>query len=173
MTDAASTLQLANACRKHGASIHNLVTQNGLAIPGDVLLWTISGLETSYGRDRLYARFEQGYAQGGRYYVPALWKRWGALTACSYGSFQVMYVTANGLGFNGHPCELQSDDTCAQYAALLILRRIIGKQGAKTLSEVLDGYNSGSCRDGNVPAVYVRNGCLLLTQGPPIPPPVG
>jgi hypothetical protein len=65
---------------------------------------TIAGLESSFGQRRLFVRLEAGYAPGGRYYrdsktVRERWYTYGCLAASSYGTFQLMYITAEELGY--------------------------------------------------------------------------
>ena len=154
------------ACWAKGAAPLGL-THRERPVDYPLLLWTLSGLESSHGRDRLFVRHEPGYMPGGRYYQADKWKVYGVLASSSFGSFQLMYQVATELGFAGHPIELQDDMTCAAWAATLIEQRIVKRQGAKTLRDVLDAYNSGSHRDGLVPAAYIKNGILLYEEGWP------
>lgn len=152
-------------CKSAGAGLTG-ITHNGEPVPGGSILLTIAGLESTFGQQRLFARMEAGYAKGGHYYlrsheVQQLWATYGCLAACSYGTFQIMFVTARELGFLGHPVDLQADPISAYWAAQLISRRIIKAQGATTLAQVLDGYNSGSSKDGNIPAEYINKGISL------------
>jgi hypothetical protein len=152
-------------CQSAGAGLKG-ITHEGEPVPGGSILLIIAGLESNFGQQRLYARLEAGYAKGGYYYqkspeVQQLWTVYGCMAACSYGTFQIMFVTARELGFLGHPVDLQSDEVGAFWAAQLIARRIIKAQGASTLAQVLDGYNSGSSRDANVPEAYINKGVSL------------
>lgn len=161
--DIAKVLQ--DACMAQGQMIIGL-THNGEAVHGGRLLIAISGLESSFGKKRLFVRMEPGYAPGGRYYhdsqtVRDRWATYGALAASSYGSFQMMFITAEELGFYGHPIDLQADYTCALFARRLIIDRFMAKQGVKTLGQVLDAYNSGNAKDANVPLSYVQHGIQL------------
>lgn len=161
---------LADTCRNYGKSIDGFVTHNDQPVDGGRLLWAIAGIESTHGRDREYVRLEQAYAPGGSYYAKdaelrELWKRYGVLAACSFGSFQVMFKTAYELGYRNNPLHLQDDDACAYIAQRLILKRFIEHQGAKTLKDVLDSYNSGNWHDRNIPAVYIRNGIMLYEAG--------
>jgi len=168
MTDQQLGQDLIWTCRSAGAGIVG-ITHEGQPVSGGSVLLTISGLESTFGQQRLFARLEAGYAKGGHYYlrspeVRKLWATYGCLAACSYGAFQLMFVTATELGFDGHPVDLQTDTTCAYWAAQLISRRIIKAQGATTLAQVLDGYNSGSSRDENVPEAYIAKGISLYNS---------
>lgn len=157
-------------CQSAGAALTGLVTDpSGGKVDGPLLLWTISGLESSHGAFRQFVRYEEPFAPGGRYYsaLADQWKKWGALAASSFGSFQIMYQVARELGFTGDPIKLQEDAVCAEWAAALITKRIVGRQGAQTVRDVLDAYNSGTHRDLAIPTTYVRNGLLLYQQGRP------
>lgn len=156
------------ACLQAGEALSGKVLDpDGQPIDGPLLLWTISGLESSHGVFREFVRFESAYAPGGRYAHALSWKRWGVLAASSFGSFQIMYPVARELGFTGHPIDLQDDKVCAHWASILLLSRLITRQKATKLSDVLDAYNSGTHRDMNVPTTYVRNGILLYRKGRP------
>jgi len=160
------------ACKSNGPLLTGLLTHNGAAVDGATLLWAISGIESSHGRDRLHARQESNYSPGGLFYARSVdlqqsWKTHGVLAACSFGSWQVLYQVARELGFKGQPEELKDDRICCAMATVLILERLIRKQGAKTLTEVLDSFNSGSHRDACVPLAYIRNGTHLYLEGLP------
>lgn len=165
-------LSVLSACRNNGPLLDGQLTHNGEAVDGPTLLWAISGLESSHGRDRLHARQEPAYSPGGFLYVKspalqALWKTYGTLAGCSFGSWQMMFQVARELGFKGEPHELQEDEVCCAMASVLILERLIRKQGAKTLIQVGDSYNSGDFRDRAIPAAYIRGLIALYEQGLP------
>lgn len=160
--------QLRKICLNMGPALVGL-SHEGKAVNGAALLMAITGLESSFGQRRLFVKMEPGYAPGGHYYkksqeVRGLWYTYGCLAASSYGSFQIMFVTARELGFTGHPIDLQKDENCAYWASVLIRRRIMGSQGASTLTQVLDAYNSGNSRDRIVPADYIAKGHRLYSE---------
>lgn len=155
------TPDLLKACYDAGHDI--VLTHNGEAVYGPRLLATISGLESDFGRLREFVRYEKGYAPGGHYFnlspeVRAQYRRWGCLACSSFGSFQIMFITAKELGYDGPPIDLQIDRVGAYWAAQLIVKRFIKRQGAKTLRDVLDAYNSGNHKDSNIPRDYVKKG---------------
>lgn len=138
-------------------------------VDGGRLLYTIAGLESTFGQRREFVRFEPGYGPGGYYYrnaehVRELWHRYGVLAASSFGSFQVMFITAYELGFKGHPIDLQQDMLSAYWAARLIGDRFIARQKASSLREIFDAYNSGNWRDGVIPVNYVTKGVKLYGE---------
>lgn len=155
---------LRQAAAVSGPFLDSLVTgPDGEPINGTRLLLAIAGNESSFGARREFVRPEAAYAPGGHYYqtaaaVRALWTRWGVLAASSFGSWQVMFVTATELGFTGHPLLLQRDDVTAPLVEHLIRDRFIGREGAKTIRDVLDAYNSGNPTDRIVPTTYIADG---------------
>lgn len=158
--------QLIDVCLAHGAVLDGKLSHGGQRVHGGRLLLTIAGLESSFGEQRLFVRYEPAYAPGGRYHnsdVQKMWKIYGCLAASSFGTFQLMLPTARELGYTGHPIDLQKDSICAYWATQLILKRFIQTQGATTLEQVLDAYNSGTFRDSNVPA-YVDKGVHLYAN---------
>lgn len=157
--------QLINVCMYNGETIKGL-THNGQKVHGGRLLLAIAGCESTFGRDRLHVRMEPGYAPDGHYYkssktVRDRWRTYGVLAASSYGSFQLMYIVAEELGFLGHPIDLQKDEICAYWATQLITRRFIARHGATQLSQVFDAYNSGNHKDHLFPAKYVKKAIEL------------
>lgn len=159
--------QLINVCVDQGAAIQGL-THEGEKVNGGRLLLAISGVESTFGKRRLFVKMEPGYAPGGHYYkssstVRDRWYTYGCLAASSFGSFQIMYITAQELGFNGHPIDLQQDKICAYWATQLITKRIM-KRGAKTITEVFDAYNTGTHRDHLVPRKYIADAIELYND---------
>jgi hypothetical protein len=160
--------QLLNVCLAHGEKITGLSVGDE-KVHGGRLLLTLAGLESNFGEQRLFVRFEPAYAPDGMYYnkslvLRKLWFIYGALSASSFGAFQIMYATARELGFTGNPVLLQNDDICAQWATELITKRFIKAQGVKTLEQVLDAYNSGNAHDTNVPKAYVAKGLQIYNS---------
>lgn len=156
------------ACEDQAWLIKGL-THNGQAIVPARLLLTIAGCESAFGQQREFVRTEKGYMPGGKYYkdaehVRTLWKRWGVLASSSFGSFQIMFITAYELGFRDHPIELQKDDVGAYWAARLIQRRFVERFRAKTLAEVLDCYNSGYHKDQYIPTLYIDKGIRIYEE---------
>lgn len=157
-------MSLRETCRMFGDRLPPL-THDEQPVDGARLLWAIAGVESSYGAQREFARIEPAYQPGGSMYrgsenVRALWHRYGALAACSYGTWQMMAATAAELGFSGHPWELQADEMLAPLVAAYLWR-----SKARTLREALDAYNSGSCRDRLIPEAYVRSGLAAYLRG--------
>lgn len=164
--------KLIEVCKDLGKSITGL-THKDEPVNGGRLLLTISGLESTFGKRREFVRNEPGYSPGGNYYSKSLsvrqaFQHWGCLAASSFGSFQLMYITATEMGFDGHPIDLQGDRVCGYWATQLIIKRFIGRLGAKTLTDILDCYNSGSHRDHFIPALYVSHGLALYADLVPL-----
>lgn len=154
--------QLVTVCSEYGKDIQGLI-HDGAPVPGNRLLLTIAGLESNFGIQREFVRYEKGYAPGGKYFndspdLRALYRRWGALACSSFGTFQIMFPTARELGYTGHPIELQQDTTSAFWVNKLINRRFIQRLQAKTLRDILDAYNSGNHVDRYIPSAYIAKG---------------
>lgn len=161
---------LITICTASGQRIKGL-THDGQPVDGGRLLLTITGIESDFGRQREYVRYEKAFGPGGKYYLdnPGLrkeYKRWGCLAASSFGAFQLMYITATELGFSGHPIQLQKDIICAEWATELIIQRFIGRHKAKTLRDILDAYNSGYHADKYLPSLYIEKGITTFENLP-------
>jgi|WetSurMetagenome_2_1015567.scaffolds.fasta_scaffold65027_2 hypothetical protein len=148
-------MRLREVCRSFGPQVPPL-THDGEPVEGGLVLWAFAGVESSYGTRREFARIEPAYQPGGGMYrqsekVRALWRRYGALAACSFGTWQMMATTAQDLGHGGHPVELQMDTTLAP----LVIHYLMRSQ-ATTLREAADAYNSGTQRDKFVPEAYIQ-----------------
>jgi hypothetical protein len=158
MTEQERRATLRAVCDRAGAGLTGLITHKDVPVDGGRLLYAIAGRESIFGRLREFVRAEPAYQPKGKYFnaqVRAAWDRYGILVSSSYGSFQVLYVVAAELGFNDHPIKLQDDEVCAYWAARLIRQRFIHGQGAKTLRDVADAYNSGGI-GGFVPSAYIE-----------------
>jgi hypothetical protein len=149
-----------------------------LTIPGDKvdkcrLLGALAMVESGGGHN-WQPNFEPAFYVGGRYwndYLAELVNRWGQgadpemkpwcekAVACSWGPWQILYVTAEELGYDGPPWGLTAPAVCLEYAIRLLNRRVIPKVQAETehgfVAQIADGYNTGNPRDGNVPTRYI------------------
>ena len=129
------------------------------SINAEALLLAIADVESSAGTQNL-PRFEPAYSIGGFYWKRARhvrqeWRRWGDFAACSFSSWQILFVVAFELGFRGDPIALREDVLAVRWVVELLNRRIFGRE-AKTVRDVADGWNSGSFKDANVPQAYVE-----------------
>ena len=161
---------LIDLCRAAGPKIAGGLTHRNQAVIGSRLLWAIAGNESTFGKRREFVKYEPAFLPGGDYYknsptLQKLYYQYGVLAGSSYGSWQIMYPTACEVGFSGPPIALQDDAVAIQFVVNLINKRFIGHEGAKTLSDVLDAYNSGSFRDTNVPQKYVDDGIHHYESG--------
>lgn len=122
------------------------------------LLIAIAGVESSYGVQNV-PKYESAYAPGGLYYRRAKYVRdqywiYGALSCCSYSSWQILYLSAYDLGCRDHPLELWKDEVAIEWVVKYLNVRVFGR-GAKRISEIADAYNSGTHRDDIVPYEYI------------------
>lgn len=149
-----------------------------LELPSNVdnvkLLTAMAMVESDGGRN-LQPNFERAFYKGGHYWnthlteLRAKWKSradpkmrtWsGRAMACSWGPWQILYVTAEELGYWGPPWALTDADVCLTWAIRLINKRLAPKLPARLeelqiVSKIADGYNSGSFRDRYVPHDYI------------------
>lgn len=128
------------------------------ALNSEAILWAVYGCE--HYTKRYYApRFEPAYAPGGLYYrnskeVRDAYEKWGKSAACSYSNFQILYITATELGYEGPPLGLDRDSLAIPFVIKYINERIFAR-GAKTVEQVADGYNSGTHLDRLKPIKYM------------------
>lgn len=146
-------------CRKAIQQYGGLLDCADLGLNPYLLLGAIAYCESSLGIDNK-PRFEKAYAPGGHYYRISLpvqdsYKQFGKDAACSYSSFQILYITAYEMGYRGTPRELADDMVAIQYVIRFLNRRII-RGGASDLEDIADAYNSGTFRDDNVPTAYIE-----------------
>lgn len=140
-------------------------------LDGDRLLDAIAAIETSGGANN-WPRLEVSYMPLGytltvqgrlvtgtgvnfNAVVRPRWRKWGASTASSWSSWQILAHTAMDLGYAGDPRDLWHDEIALPF----VVKRLIAirdRQGAVTLSEFADAWNSGNCRDDRVPHEYVK-----------------
>ena len=123
------------------------------------LLKTLALIESSYGKNNK-PKFESAYYIGGKLYKnsPTLRKQiavYGRDAACSWSSFQIMYINAYDTGYRGLPKNLRSDEIAIPYIIKFINVRIIRLKPRK-IEDIFDAYNSGSFKDSYVPVTYIR-----------------
>lgn len=129
------------------------------SLDGEALLWAVYRCE-KYTKGNKVPRFEAAYAPGGVYYnrstqVRDLFNTWGSWAACSFSDFQILYVTAVELGYEGPPLALDRNDVAIPFVVKFINLRILAK-GATSPEEVADAYNSGTFRDDIKPWKYMQ-----------------
>ena len=127
-------------------------------VPGP-LLGAIAHCESSYGIHKFAGRYEPAFGPGGMYFkfneeLKRLYSIYGHFVSMSFGAWQILYVSAQELGFADHPCLLMFDEVCIEWAVKYINIRAI-KRGAVTPEQVFDAYNSGNHRDRNIPHAYI------------------
>lgn len=124
----------------------------------EAILWAIYRCE-KYGKGKRVPRYEPAYAPGGKYYkrsemVREEFAKWGPSAACSYSDFQILYITAVELGWEGPPLALDRNEIAIKVVVDYLNNRVFSK-GAATPEEVADAYNSGTFKDMNVPTDYM------------------
>lgn len=144
------------------------------------LLAALAMVESAGGRN-LQPNFEPAFWKEGKYWnahLAGLAGDWShhadpvmapfieRCVACSWGPWQILYVTAEELGYWGPPWALVSPELSLTWGIRLINKRIIPKltmnaPEQQLVSEIADGYNSGNPRDNLVPTNYIN---LVLTH---------
>lgn len=79
---------------------------------------------------------------------------YGLAAGCSFSSWQILYHTAADLGFVGQPWDLWDDEVAVEWVVKLLNR--ICSQGATTVEEVADAWNSGTFKDTIIPERYIE-----------------
>jgi len=119
------------------------------------LLWTLAGIESSFGKNVNY-RYEKAFDIGGKYYnekIKRLKNKYGKGACCSNGVWQLLFITANELGYKGLPRNLIFPEIQIKYVIRFINQRL---KGFNDLIEFADGYNSGNYKDENKPKEYIK-----------------
>jgi hypothetical protein len=145
-----SESEIAAACWKWGKQLWVPA-----GIDGPKLLFALSGCESSFGAD-CKPRHEMAYCTGAYSANPeveALTRVYGCAAHCSYGPWQILLVNCIGAA----PQDMLSLNRAAMETVGFINRRILKREGASTVAEVADAYNSGDWRDANKPAKYMHD----------------
>ena len=125
----------------------------------EAVLWAVYHCER-YTKTNKVPRFEAAYAPGGVSYessssVRQEFEKWGSWAACSYSNFQILYITAVELGYEGPPLALDRDSIALPYVVKYINKRVAGIDVLTPLM-IADAYNSGTSRDSKRPLKYMR-----------------
>ena len=143
-------LEVVPKCHKWGGSL----LLDGTGLDGATVLWAISGCESTFGANSK-PRFEPSYARNMSPQMVALRNRLGDASACSFGPWQLMAVNVTP---SLESVEQFADlDFCAAQTVNHINLAILQAQGAKTLAQIADAYNSGNFRDKIVPTQYIAD----------------
>ena len=115
--------------------------------------------ESSFSRNNV-PRFEPLYFKDGFYYrksplVRDLVEKFDRDAACSYSSFQILFVTAFEFGFKGNPSELKDDSIALPIVITFINKRII-RFKPNRIEDMFDAYNSGNFKDNIIPEAYIN-----------------
>lgn len=128
-------LQIADACRAYGPQL----TELPYGVDGVQLLWALSGNESSFGAN-CTPRYEPAYDVGGRYADADLLARFGRAAACSYGTWQIMFVNCPP---NYVPSDMNDLDKAA-VATVLFLNRQLNRFRPSTLRSIGAIWNGGN-----------------------------
>lgn len=139
-SDLHTTSELKNLAKFHSIELKVPFGENAWAF-----LWAICGNESDYGIEN-YPRNEPAYSPGGVYFqkskhLQTLYKKYGAPTCCSYGPWQIMYITAEEMGYDRPPQALHSAFISLPWVIEYLNRA--KAQGANTIELMAASYNGG------------------------------
>lgn len=153
----AKPAEMVRLIRLHAPSIASHASAHGVAWVGDgrALLGAIAECESAFdGWDPPrcepayynYPSLGKYFRTGGATYQAAI-KKWGALAACSWGPFQIMYYNCLRFGYpiEQSPYELWWPDVSLGFVVALSIQIIATKP--PTPADFGDAYNSGNWRD--------------------------
>lgn len=158
--------EVARACRAWGGSLW-LPPE----IDGRKLLWALSGCESSFG-ENCTPRHEPAFDVGGKYSTAPeqakLLEDFGHAGACSYGPWQILLVNCRP---GTSPEHMTNLDRCGLETTVFLNARILKGEGAKTVAEIAEAYNSGKWRWEEVPAGVARYAadCVKYYESEPMP----
>jgi hypothetical protein len=161
MTTSFPRSEVVRASEQYGAllKLEGIVDGTGTQLDGVQWMFATACVESSAGAN-CTPKFEPAYWVGGIYSgdqrQEELNHMFGKDGAKSYGPWQIMLV--NCIGYK--PEEFSDIDKCA-VAYIGFLNRYLEhetKRGRrpKTLEDLADMYNSGNCKDKNVPTAYIE-----------------
>lgn len=113
-------------------------------------------------------RHELAYGPGGSYYqkddvLKAQNRRYGALAACSWSPWQIMYPVAVELKYAGNPGDLHSPYVAAPYVVEYFNRAF--RRGADTLEKLFCSYNHGSFGGRDLANDAYTQACMNFYDG--------
>lgn len=127
------------------------------------ILKAIAHMESSYGARALATLHEQAYCYGGRYYVNSAQLQhethlWGCQAHCSYGPWQLLYITAWEFGFRDDPTLLREGAHSLPLVIQVLNHRVTDKTRPESF---FDTWNSGTDRDNVIPAEYISKAMTI------------
>jgi hypothetical protein len=119
------------------------------------VLWALAGAESSFGQD-FAPRHEASYCRGGRYFDIAATRDYGCLAHCSYTPWQIMYANFQTGMWPPYLLDEVTSPAVGIRTAIARINKAI-QEGARTLAQIADAYNSGSFRDSVIPVAYIND----------------
>jgi len=107
-------------------------------------------------------KHEDAYDIGGKYCKGKqleLIQQYGSQAACSYSSFQLMFICFYEMGFTPTPLQAGNDQYALPVVVKFFNKRIFKDGKANDVNFIClaaDAYNSGNWKDKNVPADYIK-----------------
>jgi len=154
------TEQLKKLCVEHSDYLHLQDTK----VKGDVFLAALLFCESKFGKN-CKPKAEAAYTPEGKHFdaeLRRLHNQYGRGVSCSWGPWQIMYVTALDLGYQGPPEDLAKPEVSIFYVVKYLNEGIAA--GAICVSQLADFYNVGKIKARKVPTGYVRT-CISAYNG--------
>lgn len=135
------------------------VDDNG-PVDKQVMLGAFSLNESSGGYNNR-SKHESAYDVGGKYYKGQqreLCREYGEAAACSYSSFQLMFICFYEMGFTPTPLEAGNDRYALPVVIKFFNKRIFKNGTANDVNFLAlagDAYNSGNWKDKYIPKDYI------------------
>jgi hypothetical protein len=118
-------------------------------------------LNESSGGTNNRPKHESAYDIGGKYCKGKqleLVQEYGSAAACSYSSFQLMFICFYEMGFTPTPLQAGNDEYALPAIVKFFNKRIFKDGTANDVNFLClagDAYNSGNWKDSNVPKEYI------------------
>lgn len=121
------------------------------------ILAAITLPETNWGERWQAGLFEAAYYRGGKWYnaahVRKAVQQYESLASCSYGPWQLLYISALELGYSGHPTGLMDPAVSCPFVVKYLNTRC---KNPTRPEDYADAYNSGTNTDRFIPVDYTR-----------------
>lgn len=151
-------------CQANGSQLSTV------QLDGPRLLMAIAMIESSGGMNN-YPNFEpywvpagtvftiEGKIQRGRHplsnqLVVDRYADHGMASGCSFSAWQILYHTAADMGFKDKPWKLWDNKVAIHWVVKRLKK--LEKQGAVSIEQFADAWNSGSFKDKIIPERYIK-----------------
>lgn len=159
------TPELVKLIRKHANELtfpEVFLVDDTLEIVDPQIFLAAFSLNESSGGYNNRPKHEPIYDIGGKYCKGKqleLVQQYGEAAACSYSSFQLMFICFYEMGFTPTPLQAGNDEYAMPAVITFFNKRIFRERHLgipNFLGMAGDAYNSGNYKDKNVPADYIK-----------------